>query len=466
MLAAKDVEPKKKALAKVRLYAPHRGQMRIHESRARFRVIACGRRWGKTLLAANEVVKNALEKANTEYAWVAPWFRQSKIVYRLMRKVLRGVIAYKSDAELRIEFKNGSVVQFFSAENPDAIRGNGFNGVVIDEAGDALRDEKVWFDAIRPTLSDRNGWALIIGTPKGRNLFYRMFTWGEDPEYPDWASFTAPTSDNPYIPAKEIEAAQRELPEDSFFQEYLARFLEFGAGVFKGLDACIQGMLDDAYERVAGHQYILGWDPAKYQDYSVLTLFDLHTRRVVGWWRFNQTDYTVQVEKVSMIASEFEAHVIMDVTGVGAPLFEQLKIQADKRGFTCEEYLFTNATKKALIEGLQVGIQNRDIELPNIPVLVNELRVFEYVLTKVTRQLSYSAPSGCHDDAVISLALAYFGIKTVVAAYAFATSKSQRALPSTYKPEKDEMPEEDEERVSRRQQQIGRFLQDIGRFGR
>lgn len=412
MLAAKGVEPRKKAL--VRLYGPHKGQRRIHKSRARFRVVPCGRRWGKTLCAANELTKCALEKANTEYAWIAPWYRQAKIVYRLMRKVLREVIAYKSDAELRIEFKNGSVVQFYSAENPDAIRGNGFNGVVIDEAGDALRDDKVWFDAIRPTLSDRQGWALIIGTPKGRNLFFRMFSWGEDPEYAEWASFTAPTSDNPFIPAKEIEAAQKELPEDSFKQEYKAQFLEFGAGVFKGLDACIRGVLDEAYERIAGHAYVLGWDPAKFQDYSVLTLLDIHTRRVVGWWRFSQTDYTIQVEKVASVAEQFGAHVVMDVTGVGAPLYEQLLIQSYKRNFTCEEYLFTNATKKFLIEGLQVGIQNQDVEIPDIPVLVNEMRIFEYVLTKVTHQLSYSAPPGAHDDTVISLALAYHGAKNEI----------------------------------------------------
>lgn len=390
----------------VHLYAPHRGQRRIHKSRARFRVVPCGRRWGKTLLAANEVVKRAFDRPGTDYAWVAPWFRQSKVVYRLIRKALRDVIAYKSDADLRIEFLNGSTIQFFSAENPDAIRGNGFNGVVIDEAGDALRDEHVWFDAIRPTLSDRNGWALIIGTPKGRNLFFRMFSWGEDPEYPEWASFTAPTSDNPYIPAKEIEAAQRELPEDSYNQEFGAQFLEFGAGVFKGLDACLRGELDEAYARVAGHVYALGWDPAKFQDYSVLTLIDCTERRVVGWWRDKQTDYTVQIEHVASVAQRFGAHVLMDVTGVGAPLFEQLSIQARKRAFTCEEFLFTNATKKALIESLQVGIQNRDIEIPHIPVLVNELRIFEYVLTK-TGLLSYSAPAGAHDDATISLALAY-----------------------------------------------------------
>lgn len=408
MKAAKRLEPK---TIKITLYAPHQGQIRIHKSRARFRVVATGRRYGKSLMASNEIAKSALEHANTEYGWIAPWFRQAKVIYRLMRKALRSVIAYKSDAELRIEFKNGSVIQFFSAENPDAIRGNGFNGVVVDEAGDALRNEKVWFDAIRPTLSDRNGWALIIGTPKGRNLFFRMFAQGQDPEYAEWASFTAPTSDNPYIPASEVEAAQKELPEDSFNQEYGAHFLEFGAGVFKGIDTCIQGKLDEAYERIVGHDYVIGWDPAKFQDFSVMTLMDCHTQRVEGWWRINQIDYTVQVQYIAAIAAKFGAYVLMDVTGVGAPIYEQLQIQARKKGFRCEEYLFTNATKKPLIENLQVGIQNRDIKLPDIPVLINELRIFEYVLTK-TRMLSYSAPAGAHDDAVISLALAYLAAST------------------------------------------------------
>lgn len=403
MVARRTEGPKK---VKVHLYAPHKGQRRIHKSRARFRVVPCGRRWGKTLLAANELTKRALEQANTEYAWVAPWFRQSKVVYRLMRKVLRGVIAYKSDSDLRIEFKNGSVIQFFSAENPDAMRGNGFDGVVIDEAGDTLRDESVWFDVIRPTLSDRSGWALIVGTPKGRNLFFRMFSWGQDPGYADWASFTAPTSDNPIIPKSEIESAQRELPEDSFQQEYLALFLEFGAGVFKGIDACVRGKLDEAYSRVPGHVYALGWDPAKFQDYSVLTLIDCNEMRVVGWWRMASTSYIVQLEVVAETAVRFGAHVLMDETGVGAPLYEQLEIKARERGFTCEEFLFTNATKKALIERLQVGVQNRDIEIPNIPVLINEMRIYRHVLTKAGL-LSYSAPPGAHDDCVISLALAY-----------------------------------------------------------
>jgi len=366
-------------------------------------------------MACNEIVKFALDHKHANCAWVAPWFKQGKIAYRFIRRAFaksgKKIIVRKSDSDLRLEFANGSVIQFFSAENYDSIRGEGYHFLVIDEAGDALRDPAIWTDAIRAALSDTNGYALIIGTPKGRNLFFQLFARGDDPEYPDWASFHARTSDNPYIPKAEIEAAKKELPDDAFDQEYDARFLEEGAGVFKGIDACIKGKLDPNYERVAGHAYVLGFDPAKYQDYSVVTVIDCHTRQVVYWQRINQIDYTVQLEMVASVADKFHAFVLIDMTGVGDPLLEQLKKLKRGRHFSVEGYLFTNASKKALVEQLQLGIQHRDIGFPDIPVMLNELRQFEYQLTP-SRMLTYSAPKGAHDDAVISLALAYFAAST------------------------------------------------------
>ena len=431
--------PPNKAPSKSRitLYTPHRGQRRIHKRKIRFRVVACGRRFGKTLMACNEIVKFALDHPGANCAWVAPWFRQSKIAYRLIRRAFAkpgdSVIVRKSDSDLRLEFANGSVLQFFSAENHDAIRGDGYHFIVIDEAGDALRDPKVWTDTIRAALSDTNGQALIIGTPKGRNFFFQLFARGEDPEYPDWASFHARTADNPYIPASEIAAAKKELPADAFEQEYDARFLEEGAGVFKGIDACIRGTLEPNCERIAGHTYVLGFDPAKYQDYSVVTVVDCHTRQVVYWQRINQIDYTVQLDMVASVADRFRAFILIDMTGVGDPLLEQLKKLKRGRHFSVEGYLFTNASKKALVEQLQLGIQNRDIAFPDIPVMLNELRQFEYQLSP-SRMLTYSAPKGAHDDCVISLALAYMAASTPrkdSGGVLLATEETNEVLPTT-----------------------------------
>jgi hypothetical protein len=397
---------------RVRLYSPHAGQLKIHNSKARFRCVVCGRRYGKTLMACNEICKFALRHKNSNNAWIAPTYKQSKIAYRLIRRALHKIITYKSDTELRLELPNGAVIQFFSSDNYDALRGNGFHFIVIDEFADV--DEKAWKEAIRPTLSDTNGKALLIGTPKGMNFFYEVYQRGDPTseiynDFPEWESFSAPTSANPYIRASEIESARKELPEDTFNQEYGAAFLKSGAGVFKGLEECIKGELDPTYEPVPEHVYIGGWDAAKHADYSVLSIVDAHTRRLVYWERLNETDYPKQIKWIAETCKRFKATLYMDVTGIGSPLYDFLRPLADKYGFPVEEYLFTNATKKTLIESLQLAIQHKEIEMPNIPVLVKEMRQFQHKILP-SGTVTYEAPPGAHDDTVISLALAQYGL--------------------------------------------------------
>lgn len=401
--------PKKKAKLKVR-FALHKGQRRIHKSRARFRVVACGRRFGKTLCAVYEILEFALTHPGSNCAWVAPWYRQSKIVYRFIRKVFhrtgKSIIVYKSDTDLRFEFANGSVISFFSSENYDAMRGDGYDFIVIDEAADSLRDGKLWTDVIRPALADRRGQALFIGTPKGRNLFFLLFSRGKDPEYPEWESFHARTADNPHIARDEIEAAKKELPEDTVRQEYDAEFLEESAGVFRRIASVLEGTLDPDYQPRYGHTYVIGWDPAKYSDYSVLFVYDLDLGRVVWFDRFNQFDYSYQVKRVAAVARRFNnAFVLMDSTGVGDVVLERLREHYDN----CDGYLLTNPSKKTLIEALQLAIQDAAFKMPDIEVVVNELKQFERRMTP-SRNVIYSAPSGAHDDCVIALALVWHAV--------------------------------------------------------
>lgn len=383
----------------VNLYTPHAGQRPVHLSRARFRVVPCGRRFGKTYLGCNEFVKFACEHPNALLVWVAPTYRQSKIAYRLIKQALGELISHTSDSELLIELPNNARMMFCSSDNYDALRGNGIHFLVLDECADVA--EKAWTEVLRPTLSDTKGRALFLGTPKGRNFFYTLYQRGLDPLYPDWESFTAPTSANPYIAPEEIAAAKSELPEMAFLQEYEAVFLEESAGVFRGIDGCIRGEL---CEPQPGYTYVVGWDIAKYQDFSVITVINCHTRHVDYFERSNQVDYTVQVERVCEIARHYnDAYILQDMTGVGDPVLEQLHL----KGMHAEGYLFTNASKKTLIETLVVGIQNQDVSFPQIDVLIAELRQMQYTLSP-SRLVQYSAPDGSHDDTVISLALAYY----------------------------------------------------------
>jgi len=308
----------------------------------------------------------------------------------------REVIANDLRSLKRIELIQGSAIEFKSADNFDSLRGSGIHLLVIDEA--ALIDREAWEEALRPTLTDTKGKAIFVSTPKGRNYFFELFCRGQDPQYPEWESFVFPTSSNPYISPEEIEEAKRTLPDAVFRQEYLAEFLEDSAGVFRNIKACIQG---DFEEPISSHSYVLGWDVAKHEDFSVMMVVDTSSRHVVAYDRFNQVDYTLQVSRLESLAKKYDATVLMDSTGVGDPILEQVL----KAGIKAEGFQFTNTSKQQLIEYLSVQLEQQKITFPEIPELIHELELFQYEITRAGN-VRYSAPQGYHDDCVISLALA------------------------------------------------------------
>jgi hypothetical protein len=382
---------------RVTLYEPHVAQMRLHASNARFRVLACGRRFGKTLACCNEVAKYALENNDSTSMWVAPTYRQTLIAFRIMLKALKHVFASDPNkSEMRLELINGSVIQFASAERYDNLRGEGVGFLVMDEVGQI--DERAWTESLRATLSDTGGRVIFIGTPRGRNWFWKIFQMGLDPREDEWASFTFPTAANPYIPAKEIASAKRNLPEDVFKQEYEAEFLAGSAGVFRNIDACIQGEVLDPQP---GCFYMVGWDPAKHEDFSVVTVLNLTTRHVDYWERFNKIDYTAQIEHVVGVARWYNhASIEMDATGVGDPLLEQVR----NLDVVVNGTKFTNVLKEQMIRNLAVMLEHVSITFPPITVLIEELRLYSYYFT-IHNNVQYEAPPGAHDDAVTSLGL-------------------------------------------------------------
>ena len=385
-------------VAKIKLYTPHSGQLPLHQSKARFRIATCGRRWGKTLACVNELAKFAWENPGTISWWVAPTYRQSRIAFRIMTSQFKDAIKRATKNPMEIYWLSGGITQFNSTDQADNLRGEGVSFMIIDEA--AMVSEEAWTEALRPTLSDKNGRAIIVSTPKGMNWFHKLWLRGQDPAYQDYESWQFPTSSNPYIPDSEIEEVKNTLPYDVFRQEYLAEFLEDGAGVFRGIRNCIKGELE---EPKPGHEYVLGWDVAKHQDFSVMVVMDTNRRHVVAFDRFNQVDYGLQIRRLETLAKKYKARVIMDSTGVGDPLLEQVK----NRGLIVEGYHFTNTSKQQLIENLAVMIEKQEISFPNIQELINELMIYQYEITRAGN-VRYNAPEGYHDDCVISLALVAF----------------------------------------------------------
>jgi hypothetical protein len=213
-------------------YEPHsKGQWDLHRSDARFRVCVCGRRWGKSFSVSQEATAY-LCVPDTSVAVIAPTYKHSDIVYReIYRRIVRdGAIPTRRVSQYEIETAWGSRVVKRSADKPDNILGDGHDLVIVDEF--SVLKEEVWTQYIRPTLSDRRGAALFIGTPRGFNYAYQLYQLGLDPDSPEWACFRNPTWTSPRISPDEVEQAKNDLPELMFQQEYGAEFVAVGGMVY------------------------------------------------------------------------------------------------------------------------------------------------------------------------------------------------------------------------------------------
>lgn len=206
-------------------------QSEIYLADTRFRVVVAGRRFGKTFLSSIELVTNAIKGKDRHCWYVAPTYKAAKEIAwdMLIGCVPREYIRKTNETSLTIELINGSTISLKGAEKPDNLRGRSLDFVVLDEFAD-MRPE-AWFEVLRPSLSDRQGSALFIGTPKGRNHFYDLWTRGADKE-PGWSSYQFTTIDGGNVSESEIEQAKRDLDERTFNQEYQAQFVNYSGIIY------------------------------------------------------------------------------------------------------------------------------------------------------------------------------------------------------------------------------------------
>lgn len=212
----------------------HKKQIEAFNSLARFNVIVAGRRFGKTRLAAFKIVISAIQKEGVYY-WVSPTREVGNSAWRLVKRMVKATfgegIAGINETVRTISIPNGSIIEFKSADNPDSLRGDGLSGCVLDEC--AQIKETAWSESIRPALSDKRGWSIFIGTPKGRNFFWKLYVRAQKEQSEDWKAFTFTTYDNPLVDPKEIDDAKKDLADKAFRQEYLAEFISDEGATFK-----------------------------------------------------------------------------------------------------------------------------------------------------------------------------------------------------------------------------------------
>ncbi len=391
-------------------FDPHEAQQQIMRDTHKFITVVAGRKFGKTKCMAAYALFYALTNPKHRILVVAPSYSQASIMFREMYNFIRRSIINKYVSKIlktpfpQIYFKNDAEIHARSTQNPDLLRGEEANLIIMDEAA-YIKDDVVT-NVLEPMLLVTNGRWIKISTPAGHNHFYDTFLKGLSEEFPEYSSYHFTSTANPYVSEDFIELKKKELGENSiaFRTEYLAEFVEDHNAVFRWSDiqknvADIE--LIDGAEHIS-RSYVIGVDLAKYQDYTVICVLDATEKpyRLVHFERFNRRPYAEVIERVKDLHRRFNgAKVLIDSTGVGDPILEELQASIGAEG-----YVFTSKSKVQLIQKLQAVMENGEIKYPYIEPLVKELQFFEYQLTRTGVKME--ARQGMHDDCVIALALA------------------------------------------------------------
>lgn len=227
----------------------HPKQMEVFKSDARFRVIVAGRRWGKTAMSKVLLIKWAAAKRKQMVWYIAPTYRMAKQIMwnDLLDSIPHGWIRKTNETSLQITLVNDSIISLKGADSPDSLRGVGLNFLVLDEYQDMA--EEIWGTVLRPTLADKNGYAVMIGTPRAYNLLFDVYQLGQRGKiYKDengvlhrneWESWQFATETSPFIPITEIEAAKKDMDAKSFAQEFQASFEVMSGRVYYAFERAV-----------------------------------------------------------------------------------------------------------------------------------------------------------------------------------------------------------------------------------
>jgi hypothetical protein len=377
-------------------YKPHDKQRLIHTAvnndDNKYYVLNIGRQFGKTMLCINQMLYWTINDAGCHIAWVTPIYKQGKKVFDEFEKATKssGLFEYNHS---NLQIKGfGTTISFFSGERPDNIRGNTFDYLIIDET--AFTRSELWDEVLSATVLVKGKKVIFISTPNGKNHFYKLcqqHLYDERYRYFHYTSY-----DTPFIDHRDLEERKRSLPEHVFKQEYLAEFIDNAGGLFKNVRQVIKDV-------TTGTKYFGGLDIGRADDYTVLTILN-EKKQMVHIERWRQDEWINIIDKVAATILRYKANTLVEVNNQGDVFYEMLRV---KCGNLIEPFTTTAKSKPVMIEDLAVAFEQMDISVLNKDYLISELESFTYVYNPNTRNVQYAAPQGMHDDAVISLSLAF-----------------------------------------------------------
>jgi hypothetical protein len=387
----------------------HWAQEEVIAQALRFNVLMCGRRWGKTEVIKEVLIDPALDGFPVGY--FTPDYKTLVEVWEAILNALGKTVARSNATERRIEIITGGVIEMWTLDNPNAGRSRKYKVVVIDEAQLVANLSRKWRMSLRPTLLDYQGSAWFVGSALSDTDFAGLFEHAGKPQNAGkWMRWQRPTSENPYIPASELEEARAEATEDEYKQEYEAQLIPGGAGVFRHIARAI-----DAYNREYGpmaesyldlpteRPYQFSTDLGSDQDWTVTVVWDAEYRLPVYIDR-RQGDYLPQVDAYVQMAEHLKPTVCTVEVNSNKAVVELM----EARGVPIRRFVTSKDSKPLIIQRLALAFEHQEILIPEFAPLKTELQIFR------SKRLpgggtGYDAPAGHHDDCVMSLIIGWQG---------------------------------------------------------
>lgn len=301
----------------------HRNQTKVWTDKSRYRVLVAGRRFGKSTLAVNELLQNALTHPTSLNWYVGPTYKQTKqIGWRMLKNLIpQELVAKTNESELRVELTNGSLIELKGCDNPDSLRGVGCSFLVIDEYAVIPDGEHLWGEVLRPMLIDTEGRALFIGTPKGLNAFYTLYQKGVE-EKDGFKSFKFTSYDNPFLSKKEIDKMKDELHPSMFEQEVMSSFLVSSDNILIRIEhlEALKGINFYEDEKI----YHISCDPATVGgDECIVYVFE--NTKIIDERVLHYTDTQKIASEIVTLANTYNARGIsIDSVGIGKGVADAL----------------------------------------------------------------------------------------------------------------------------------------------